>query len=121
VVEAAKAALDRGAVMSAEMEDTYKVAAKIKKMVPCAEKVKFAVGGTDATEDTIRIARGFTGRDKIIKFEGAYHGSHGSVLVSVKPTLEQAGPADHPNRVPASAGIPADTIKNAKILPPQQR
>ena len=55
----------------------------------------------------IRIARGYTGRDKIIKMEGGYHGVHDSVLVSMKPSLDLVGDPDRPNQVPASGGVPS--------------
>jgi glutamate-1-semialdehyde 2,1-aminomutase len=63
----------------------------------------------------IRLARGFTGRDKIIKIEGGYHGVHDSVMVSMKPKLDLCGDPDRPNQVPAGAGVPADTVKNTLI------
>jgi glutamate-1-semialdehyde 2,1-aminomutase len=63
----------------------------------------------------IRIARGFTGRDKIIKMEGGYHGVHDSVLVSMKPSLDLVGDPDRPNQVPASGGVPLDTVKNTLV------
>jgi len=74
--------------------------------------IRFANSGTEATMHAIRTARGFTGRDKIIKMEGAYHGVHDSVLVSYKPPVEQAGDPKHPKRVKASAGIPDGTAEN---------
>jgi glutamate-1-semialdehyde 2,1-aminomutase len=54
----------------------------------------------------IRLARGYTGRDKILKFEGAYHGAHDAALVSVKPKSGAGGPIGSPDSVPASRGIP---------------
>ncbi len=74
--------------------------------------IRFANSGTEATMHAIRIARGFTGRDKIIKMEGAYHGVHDSVLVSYKPPVEEAGDPKHPNVVKASAGVPDGTAEN---------
>ena len=53
--------------------------------------------------DAIRAARGYTGRSKIIKVEGGYHGHHDEVMVSMKPSLDVAGPADAPIAVPATA------------------
>jgi glutamate-1-semialdehyde 2,1-aminomutase len=74
--------------------------------------IRFANSGTEATMHAIRTARGFTGRDKIIKMEGAYHGVHDSVLVSYKPPVEEAGDPKRPKRVKASAGIPDGTAAN---------
>ena len=71
--------------------------------------------GTEATMDAIRVARGVTGRDKIVKVEGGYHGHHDEVMISMKPPLDVAGPADRADRrsrrPPASpTAVLADTI-----------
>jgi glutamate-1-semialdehyde 2,1-aminomutase len=67
---------------------------------------RFANSGTEATMDAIHLMRAITGRDLIIKVEGGYHGHHDSVQVSVAPDADEVGPADRPNQVPASTGIP---------------
>ena len=71
--------------------------------------------GGEATMHALRIARGYTGRDKIVKFEGAYHGAHDAVLVSIKPPVGQIGRADQPRAVANSAGIPAGTLQNTLV------
>lgn len=73
--------------------------------------------GTEATMDAIRLARGVTGREKIVKVEGGYHGHHDEVMISNKPSLADAGPADAPNSVPQSAGITAGTIADVIVIP----
>ena len=65
---------------------------------------RFTNSGTEATMDAIRVAKGATGRDKIVKVEGGYHGHHDEVMISMKPPLDQAGPADAPFSVPGTAG-----------------
>src|ERR1700760_3065734 len=92
----------------------YDLADEIAKRFP-VEQVRFGSSGTEVTMHAIRIARGYTGRDKIIKMEGAYHGVHDSVLVSMKPKASLYGPPDRPTQVPASGGVPADTVKNTLI------
>ncbi len=92
----------------------YDLAEEICQRFP-VDQVRFGSSGTEVTMHAIRIARGFTGRDKIIKMEGAYHGVHDSVLVSMKPKLELSGDPDRPNQVPASGGVPADTVKNTLV------
>jgi glutamate-1-semialdehyde 2,1-aminomutase len=67
--------------------------------------------------DAIRVARGYTGREKIIKFEGGYHGHHDDVLVSIQPPREVMGPIESPATVPASAGIPRSRIAETVIAP----
>ncbi len=78
---------------------------------------RFTNSGTEATMDAIRIARGVTGRDKIVKVEGGYHGHHDEVMVSMKPPLDQAGPADHPIPVPATAGISHAVLGDTLVIP----
>ncbi|HEY3485113.1 MAG TPA: aminotransferase class III-fold pyridoxal phosphate-dependent enzyme, partial [Ilumatobacteraceae bacterium] len=73
--------------------------------------------GTEATMDAIRLARGVTGRERIVKVEGGYHGHHDEVMVSNKPPLDKAGPADAPIPVPQSAGITAGTIADVRVIP----
>ena len=57
---------------------------------------RFTNSGTEATMDAIRVARGVTGRDKIVKVEGGYHGHHDEVMISMKPPISEAGPVDEP-------------------------
>ncbi len=73
--------------------------------------------GTEATMDAIRLARGVTGREKLVKVEGGYHGHHDEVMVSNKPPLDKAGPADAPNSVPQSAGITQGTLDDVIVIP----
>ena len=75
------------------VEDSIVLAEEIKRRFEC-DLVRFSNSGTEATMDAIRVARGFTGREKIIKFEGGYHGHHDDVLVSIQPPRELMGPAD---------------------------
>ena len=78
---------------------------------------RFTNSGTEATMDAIRVARGATGRDKIVKVEGGYHGHHDEVMISMKPPLDKAGPADRPTPVPSTAGITAAVLADTIIVP----
>jgi glutamate-1-semialdehyde 2,1-aminomutase len=79
---------------------------------------RFANSGTEATMDAVHLMRAATGRDRIIKVEGCYHGHHDSVQVSVAPTLEDAiGPADAPTGVPSSTGIPRALTDLVSVVP----
>ncbi len=78
---------------------------------------RFTNSGTEATMDAIRVARGATGRDKIVKVEGGYHGHHDEVMISMKPKLEDAGPADRPHSVPATAGITQAVLGDTIVVP----
>jgi len=78
---------------------------------------RFTNSGTEATMDAIRVARGATGRDKIVKVEGGYHGHHDTVMVSMKPPVDAAGPADHPYAVPSTAGVAKSAIADTIVIP----
>jgi glutamate-1-semialdehyde 2,1-aminomutase len=73
--------------------------------------------GTEATMDAIRVARGATKREKIVKVEGGFHGHHDEVMISNKPPLDKAGPADAPFSVPQSGGITKGTIADVIVIP----
>ncbi len=78
---------------------------------------RFTNSGTEATMDAIRVSRGITGRHKIVKVEGGYHGHHDEVMISMKPPLDLAGPADRPNAIPATAGITPGHLADTLIIP----
>lgn len=98
----------KGTLYGVPTENEIKLAEEVKNRVPCAEMVRFCNSGTEATMSAIRLARGFTGRDKIIKFEGTYHGAHDYVLVK-----SGSGAATHPD----SKGIPESTTENTLSVP----
>jgi len=78
---------------------------------------RFTNSGTEATMDAIRVARGVTGRDKIVKVEGGYHGHHDEVMISLKPALDVAGPADNPTPIPSTAGITDAVLADTIVIP----
>ena len=79
---------------------------------------RFTNSGTEATMDAIRVARGVTGREKIVKVEGGYHGHHDEVMISMKPALDDAGPADAPvRRSRPAAGITQGTLDDIIVIP----
>jgi glutamate-1-semialdehyde 2,1-aminomutase len=78
---------------------------------------RFGNSGTEATLDAVRIMRAMTGRKKIIKIEGTYHGHHDSLMVSVFVERENAGPRDHPNLVPATLGLPEEFVNLIVAVP----
>src|SRR5438552_2178674 len=73
--------------------------------------------GTEAPLDAVRIARGFTGRDRLIKIEASYHGHHDALMISVEPPPDRMGPADHPASFPQSEGIPAAIVELTTVVP----
>jgi glutamate-1-semialdehyde 2,1-aminomutase len=100
-------ALEMGIVCSAETEFQTRLAKKIVEMIPSAEQVRFATSGTEATMYAIRAARAYTGKEKIVKFEGHFHGIHDYAEWSFAPPLDQAGPEDSPTPYAQTSGIPA--------------
>ncbi|WP_171074128.1 aspartate aminotransferase family protein [Nonomuraea basaltis] len=104
VVEAITAQAARGMVYSAQHAAEVRVAERICAMVPSAERVRFNTVGSEAVHAALRLARGYTGRSRILKFEGHYHGWLDPVLYSVHPAVDAAGPADSPIAVPGTAG-----------------
>ena len=81
------------------------------------DRLKFSNTGLDATLFAVRLARGVTGRKKILKFEGCYHGSHDSLMVSIKPRKEASGDPKRPNPVLASKGLLKELIDTTVIAP----
>ena len=116
LAEALQARVARGTCYTFPTEDCIVLADEIKRRFN-VDLVRFSNSGTEATMDAIRVARGFTGREKIIKFEGGYHGHHDDVLVSIQPARESMGPADSPTTVPATAGMPRSRVAETVIAP----
>jgi glutamate-1-semialdehyde 2,1-aminomutase len=85
--------------------------------VPSLDKVRFVNTGTEATLNAIRAARAFTGKQKLVKCEGAYHGNHDAIQISVVPPLDKAGDADSPNAVKAFPGI-SETVEDDIFITP---
>lgn len=116
VVSAVEAQLKKGTMFGMPHELEYDLAEEICARFP-VEQVRFGNSGTEVTMHAVRLARGVTGRDRIVKIEGAYHGVHDSVMVSVKPQADQFGDPQAPNSVPAGSGIPAGTVQNTLVIP----
>src|SRR6202795_603512 len=77
---------------------------------------RFTNSGTESTLDVVRLARGFTGRDRIVKMEATYHGHHDALMVSVEPKPDVMGPADDPASVPYYEGIPKATSDLTSVV-----
>ncbi len=94
--------------------------AEVAEMLAARYKLpmwRFTNSGTEATMDALRVARAATGRHKICKVEGGYHGHHDEVMVSMKPPLHLAGPADAPHSVASSAGITPGVVADTVVVP----
>ncbi|MDO9282538.1 MAG: glutamate-1-semialdehyde 2,1-aminomutase [Methylotenera sp.] len=111
VQEVAANSLSFGAPTGLELE----IAALINKLVPSMEQVRLVSSGTEATMSAIRVARGFTGRNKIVKFEGCYHGHSDALLVKAGSGLLTFG-KNNQLGVPSSAGVPAEVAAHTLTL-----
>jgi glutamate-1-semialdehyde 2,1-aminomutase len=107
----------RGTVFALPTEDEAVLAHKIVAMVPSVEQVRLCNTGTEAVLYATRLARAFTGRSKIIRFEGMYHGFSDAVYWSKHPSLDKAGPDDCPRPVAQGPGLPRGVEANLIILP----
>jgi glutamate-1-semialdehyde 2,1-aminomutase len=114
VVAAVREHLDRGSTYLMVNEPIILLAEEIVKAVPCAEKICFNNTGAESTFYALRLARAYRKRDKILKFEGAYHGMHDYALMSAQWTR---APRDYPLPVPNSAGIPGCIEREVLIAP----
>ena len=109
VVKAVQDAAARGLSFGAPTEGEVLMAEEICRLVPSIEQVRLVSSGTEATMSALRLARGATGRDKIVKFEGCYHGHADSLLVKAGSGLLTFGN-------PTSAGVPEDFVKHTLVL-----
>ncbi|MGA0610393.1 glutamate-1-semialdehyde 2,1-aminomutase [Caldimonas sp. KR1-144] len=110
VLEAVHKAVDDGFSFGAPTEREIELAEEILKLVPSAEQVRLVSSGTEAAMSAIRLARGFTGKPRLIKFEGCYHGHADALLVKAGSGLATFG---HPT----SAGVPPEVVQHTLVLP----
>ncbi len=110
VKEALKEQLEKGWLYGTPIELEVEYAKLITKLYKSIEMLRFVNTGSEATMSAIRLARGFTGRNKILKIEGSFHGSHDAVLV-------KAGSGATTHGIPNSAGVPADFVKHTLQVP----
>jgi glutamate-1-semialdehyde 2,1-aminomutase len=109
ILDAAREQLEKGTLYGAPTENEVKFAELISELFPSMEMLRLVNSGTEATMHAIRLARGFTGKRKIVKFEGCYHGAHDYVLVKAGSGATSCG-------APDSLGIPEETTRNTIVL-----
>ncbi|HSS60246.1 MAG TPA: aspartate aminotransferase family protein [Candidatus Limnocylindrales bacterium] len=116
IVQAVSRQIERGSHFAQPVEDGIIVARELRRRFH-QPKWRFTNSGTESTLDAVRIARGFTGRDRLIKIEASYHGHHDALMVSVEPPPDRMGPADAPASFPQSDGIPAAVVELTTVVP----
>lgn len=109
IIEAVHKAVDNGLTFGCATEREIEIAEEIRRIMPSIEEVRLVSSGTEAGMSAIRLARGYTGRNKIIKFEGCYHGHSDSLLVKAGSGMLTFGN-------PSSAGVPASVTEHTLVL-----
>lgn len=117
IVKAVNKQMKKGSAYAAPSELEFQLAGILKDRIPSMEKLRFTSSGSEAVMFALRVARAFTGRQKIAKFEGGFHGAYDLAEVSVGPPLDQAGDAAAPKSIADSAGIPANWVDDVVIMP----
>ena len=117
VRRAVETALDRGAACSYENEQQAELAELLCRTVPCLERVRFTGSGTEATMHCLRLARTCTGRPRIVKFEGNFHGYHDQVMYAIGTPADRLGPEEAPTRFPGSTGMPPGLDDLVLVVP----
>jgi len=115
VIERVAASLARGQVFAAQHPGETALAERLCRLLPGIEVVRFATSGTEAVLMAFRLARAFTGRTKILKFEGHYHGWSDQAYISARPALNEAGPANAPVPVAGSPGMPPSVLDDTVV------
>ena len=116
IVDAVQRRIGLGSHFAQPVADDVVVARELSRRFR-QPKWRFTNSGTESTLDAVRIARGFTGRDRLLKIEASYHGHHDSLMVSVEPPPDRMGPAESPASFPQSEGIPGAIVELTTVVP----
>ncbi|OGP89975.1 MAG: hypothetical protein A2156_05995 [Deltaproteobacteria bacterium RBG_16_48_10] len=117
IVKAASEQLKKGPSFAAPTESQCRLAEMICDRVKSVEQVRFCNTGTEATMMAIRAARIFSGKSRVVKMEGGYHGTHDLAEVSITPSPEKFGSIEQPESVPQSRGIPKSVLDEVIVVP----
>ena len=117
VLDAVENQMKQGVVYNAPNAHQIRLAKLLCERIPSFDLVRFTNSGTEATLNTIRAARAVTGKSKIAKVEGGYHGSHDQVSVSVRVNPAKAGERSHPNAMAATEGLGEGTLEQVVVIP----
>ena len=117
VLDAVNAAMRRGQLYAGQHELEIELSEKLVEIVPAAELCRFGLSGSEMVQAAMRLARGVTGRQLVLRFEGHYHGWFDNVLISVAPPLDQAGPREQPVPVAGTPGQAPGALEDVVVLP----
>ena len=117
IVEVMRKQTELPADYGAQHELEFLVSEHIQRLMPCAELVAFTSSGSEACQIAFRLARAFTGREIVLKFEGHYHGWMDGALISYRPSAADVGSIESPNRVAGSRGQVANATENFLVAP----
>jgi glutamate-1-semialdehyde 2,1-aminomutase len=117
VIDATCDQLQKGQIYAAQHELEFELSEMVSEIIPCAERVRFGISGSEAVHGALRLARAATGRSTVIKFEGQYHGWLDNILYSLAPAPDRAGDARHPAVLPESPGQFSGSDSHVVVLP----
>ncbi len=117
VLDAVNMAMRKGQLYAGQHQLEIDVAEQMVELVPCAELCRFGLSGSEMVQAAMRLARAVTGRRKILRFEGHYHGWFDNVLISLAPPLDKAGPRKRPNVLPMTNGQTLSALDDFVVLP----
>lgn len=117
VLAAVNTAMQQGQLFAGQHELEITVAEKLVQLIPGAELCRFGLSGSEMVQASMRLARAVTGRTKLLRFEGHYHGWFDNVLISVAPPPDKAGPREQPNVVPGTPGQTVSALEDFFVLP----
>lgn len=117
VLDAVNAAMRQGQLFAGQHQLEIEVSEALVQLIPCAELCRFGLSGSEMVQAAMRLARAVTGRTKILRFEGHYHGWFDNVLLNVATPVDQAGPRERPKTTLASAGQVESVLNDYVVLP----
>jgi len=116
-VEATERQLQKGTLFGAASELELETAELVNGMVPAADLTKFTNSGTEGIMTAMRLARAYTGKEKILKFEGMYHGHNDYVMVNHQASAGDLGTRRNPTKIPLAPGVPEKTMETVEAIP----
>lgn len=116
-VEAASEQLSKGTMFGTAHELEYETARLVNDLVPASDYTKFTNSGTEGIMSALRLARAYTGKEKVLKFEGMYHGHTDYMLMNQTPAVGDLATRRNPTKIPSQTGIPRKTVETVEAIP----